>query len=290
MTQRQQAALKVFRSYGFAKNGAPAIVGSLSGESGINLNSTLFRVNPDASGGRTGGDRSGGIAEWLNQTPGRGRKANMIAFAQSLNKPAEDLETQCLFVIQELAEYPGLNLDLREGTRSIETLTYNFTKFFERPNMSVAHLDDLRVPQAKKVLRDERILAAATPAVVLGGSGVVVSGGTAVAQGGSEAHIAAGVISALVSLAGLLAKAWINRSHSDMVAPSPSSSSSPSSSLPSETGVPMSSLDELKAVNVEIGKLQLRKAELKKNIQSEIDTLMVAVKDDEAAIPTGEIK
>lgn len=277
MTVRQQAALKVFRTAGFAKNGAPAIVGSLSGESGVNLSSTLFRSHPDASGGRTGGDMSGGIAEWLNETPGRGRKANMIIFAQSLGKPAEDLETQCLFVIHELSDtgYAALNRDLREGTKSIESLTYNYTKFFERPNMAVAHLDDIRVPQAKKILRDENLLKATTPAVVLGGGGVVATGGAVVvAGGGSEIHIAAGVLSALVSVGGALLRAWVNRTHpDDMATLKDSPANVPDSQL--------SPLDELKAVNASIIKLRARKDELRKTIQANIDRDIAALKEED---------
>lgn len=150
--------MRVFVGAGYPPVSAAAIVGSLVGESGPDLNSTLNRPHPDSSGGRTGDDRSGGAAEWLNETPGVGRKANLIAFG---GEKAGWLETQCLFIIHELehgddgkspGQYAGLNADLKAGTKPLVTLVYDFVKFYERPNMAVAHLDDVRVPAAKAAL------------------------------------------------------------------------------------------------------------------------------------------
>lgn len=277
MTQRQQAAVKVFRRK-YPLVSCAAIVGSLTGESGTNLNSTVNRAHPDASGGRTGDDRSGGIAEWLNQTPGRGRKADMIAFAAAHGKPADDLEIQCLFVMHELEEqqYAGLDADLLAGVKSIKNLTWNFTKFFERPNMAVAHMDDLRVPQAEKVLRDAKIGVAADGAIVIGSGGVITAGGAAAAQGVTTMHLLAAVLSALLPILGTIAKWFVNRPQVGI----------PSPPLPDIT---RSQMEELKAavdaMSAALNQVNAAKAAIESNIKQEQELI--------AAIPsshTGNIK
>ena len=61
------------------------------------------------------------------------------------------LKTQAAFFLWELhQDYPALEKDLREAKKSIETLTANICKFYERPNMALAHLDK-RISHAKSV-------------------------------------------------------------------------------------------------------------------------------------------
>lgn len=63
------------------------------------------------------------------------------------------LKAQAAFFLWELhQDYPALEKDLREAKKSIETLTANICKFYERPNMAVAHLDK-RISHAKSVFK-----------------------------------------------------------------------------------------------------------------------------------------
>ena len=175
MTARQQAAMAVFVGKGYAPTGAAAITGGITGESGVDLNSTVNRVNADHG--------SGGAAEWRLS-----RKTNMIAFVRAMGKPETDLESQCLFIINELEQdYASLNAELRAGVKPIAVMCYNFVNVYERPNMSVAHMDDIRVPQAIAVYNTYNATAhrtlspAAKGAVVIGtaaGGGAIVGGAT----------------------------------------------------------------------------------------------------------------
>ena len=153
MTIRQQKAFAVFVREGYSREGAAAIVGNLSQESGENLDSTVERVRAD--------NGSGGIAEWRLE-----RKANLYLFASRMGTNVNDLEVQCLFVIHELesgddgrnrAQYEWLNYQLINSSgRTIENLTANFCAAYERPNTQAANLDN-RIAQAKRVLRESSL-------------------------------------------------------------------------------------------------------------------------------------
>lgn len=158
MTARQQTALGYFIAGGFADTGSAAVVGAISGESGVNLDSTVFRVHADHD--------SGGIAEWRLD-----RKTAMIAFCQARGKLSDDLEAQCQFLMHELEtdpQYVILCQELKDGKKSIETMCWNFVKIYERPNMALAHMDDIRVPQAKAVYNRYKATKSANGAVIAG--------------------------------------------------------------------------------------------------------------------------
>lgn len=172
VTARQLQAYGIFRKHGLSKKGAGAPVGNFVQESGVNLDSTMYRVHPDASGGVRQDLKSGGIAEWLGD-----RKLACITFSRAkedrLGLPPDfllnDLETQCEFVVHELkhgesgdnpSQYAELwrqltteTLDSFGRPRSIATLTANFMTMYERPKMGAGtdRLGEVRIPYAEAV-------------------------------------------------------------------------------------------------------------------------------------------
>lgn len=118
------------------------------------------------------------------------------------------LSAQAAFFLWELhRDYPALERDLREAKKSIETLTANICKFYERPNMAVAHLDK-RISHAKSVyaiMSKEQTAKTTTQAGA--GAAVVVGGAAATnaAHGGSLTLSAiGGVLAVLAAAAGPL--------------------------------------------------------------------------------------
>lgn len=161
-TLRQLQAANYFLKAGYMPRGAAAIVGRLVGESGVNLDSTLFRKNADHG--------SGGIAEWR-----LGRKDELIRFG---GLDAGLLETQCAFVVRELGrDYPELDKQLRQSDRTIENLTANFTVIYERPNKRLMHLD-YSIDAAKAVLAALQKQQPSAP--IASGAGAVTAAGAAV--------------------------------------------------------------------------------------------------------------
>lgn len=157
-TPRQLIARDIFLKEGYSPNGAAAIVGNLVGESGKNLNSTLYRVHADHG--------SGGIAEWRLE-----RKDALVAFG---GPNAALLETQCAFVIKELKEsYPILDEQLRNTNRSVANLTANFCWYYERPNRQLANLDG-RIAAAEDLANSKPSTPA--PPVVLSGAAATSAG------------------------------------------------------------------------------------------------------------------
>ena len=220
MTQRQQQAMKIFVGGPYSVPGykpiqgryslevAAAIVGGISGESGVDLNSTVNRVNADHG--------SGMIAEWRLD-----RKDAAIAFVQATGKPLTDLEAQCWFLLYELENTPrfaALDVLLRNpGDRTITTLCWDYVEVYEDPNMAVAHMDDLRVPQAIKAYNTYKAAAGATTA----GGIAVGTGAAAVAAYNMGVPVA--VVFTLIVIA--LGHAWINlnppKLKDDMAVPLP---------------------------------------------------------------------
>ncbi len=140
VTQRQLDAYDYFHAAGLHEKGAAAPPGNFVQESGEDLDSTMFRAHPDASGGVAQALKSGGIAEWLGD-----RKTAYIIFsrAEEMRRSLpggsllNDLETQCDFVIHELQapQYADLYRQLTTDTgRSVATLTANFMEIYERPS------------------------------------------------------------------------------------------------------------------------------------------------------------
>ena len=63
----------------------------------------------------------------------------------------DTLRTQALFFLWELRkDYPGLERDLRDSKKSLETLTTNICNIYERPNKKYAHIDK-RISHARSV-------------------------------------------------------------------------------------------------------------------------------------------
>lgn len=172
VTQRQLDAFFHFvtATPQFLEKGAAAIIGNLCQESGENLDSTMFRAHPDASGGVPQDLKSGGIAEWLGS-----RKTAYIAFSQRAETQRgiakgsllNDLFTQCDFLIYELKthEYTELYNQLTVDTgRSVATLTMNFMLKFERPKLGPTDGRNNRIAHAEAVFaRAQLIKAASTP-------------------------------------------------------------------------------------------------------------------------------
>lgn len=186
-TARQMWAFQFFRKEGYSPNGAAAIVGNLSGESGTNLDSTMER-------GARADHGSGGVAEWRLS-----RKTELFDFARNLGMDVNGLDVQCMFVIHELQrDYPGLDAQLRSSDRTIENLTANFCFVFERPNKQLARLDN-RIEQAKKVLRAAKVSTVAKEVVVAGGTATIGAGAVAGGLNGDE------IMAAIMSGGGALA-------------------------------------------------------------------------------------
>ncbi len=205
MTIRQQQAIKIFVSGPYSVPGykpiqgryslevAAAIVGSISGESGVNLDSIVYRIHANHD--------SGGVAEWRLD-----RKTAMVAFVTARGKPITDFESQCLFLLYELENSPRFaalaGIMRSPGNRTITTLCWDFVQVYEDPNMAVAHMDDLRVPQAIKAYNTYKAAAGSTAA----GGIAVGTGAAAVATYNMGAPAA--VVLTLIVIA--LGHAWIN--------------------------------------------------------------------------------
>jgi hypothetical protein len=137
-TARQTQAFQFFCSQGYSSNGSAAIVGNLTQESGVNLDSTIYRAHPDHG--------SGGIAEWRLD-----RLTNLIHFG---GDKVGDLDVQCSFLIHELTtepQYAALNIELHDPHRSVQNLTENFCWVFERPNARLANISR-RIAVAKSLV------------------------------------------------------------------------------------------------------------------------------------------
>src|SRR5208282_645851 len=202
MTQRQQQAMKIFVSGPYSVIGykpiqgkyspeaAAAIVGAISGESGVNLNDTINRVNADHG--------SGGVAEWRLD-----RKTAMVAFVAAANRP-DMFEAQCLFLLYELENSPRFTalagIMRSPGERTITTLCWDFVQVYEDPDMAVAHMDDLRVPQAIKAYNAYKATAGTTTA-----GGVAVGTGAAAVAAYNMGAPAAVVLTLMVIALG---NAW----------------------------------------------------------------------------------
>ena len=83
---------------------------------------------------------SNGALQWrLDRLDG---PTGLRGWAKANGMTWDSLRTQAAFFLYELErDYPQLTLDLRNGTKSIETLTANISRFYERPNKKYEHLD-----------------------------------------------------------------------------------------------------------------------------------------------------
>lgn len=261
MTIRQQFAYDYFVEKGYSSLGAAAIVGNLSGESGINLNSTMER-------GARADHGSGGVAEWRLD-----RKANLYAFAKSHRVDVNDLGIQCAFVIHELTngddgrspgQYAWLNDQLKHpGNRTIDNLVANFCFDFERPNRELqirgGHLNK-RIQYAKDVLKEAQAGKTKTvvkEAVVAGGVATIGAGAVAGGLNGDEILVAitAGG-GALASILGL----WLNRRPK-----------APVEAQPVEADLQLSLMDELKTLVEARNRADARISEIVRIVQAQAE-------------------
>lgn len=261
MTARQQYAYDFFLKKDYAPLGAAAIVGNLSGESGVNLDSTMER-------GARADHGSGGIAEWRLE-----RKNNLYKFAKSHHVDVNDLGIQCAFVIHELengddgrspGEYSWLNDQLKNpGTRTIDNLVANFCFTYERPNRELqirgGHLNK-RIQYAKDVLKEAQAGKTKTvvkEAVVAGGVATIGAGAVAGGLNGDEITAAitagSGVIASIIGL-------WLNRR-----------SKPPVEAQPIEAGPQLSLMDELKALVETRSRADARIEEIVRAVQSQAE-------------------
>ncbi len=161
---RQRQAARYLVALGYPLRGAAAIVGNLVQESGADLRSKYLPPGKTDHG-------SQGIAQWrLDRLSGPN---GLEAFARAKRLDVEALETQLSFLVYELDhDYPLLDRQLREGRRTLENLTANFSAMFERPAKRYENLD-ARIRYAR-VVRDDAARAGSAGPVVAGGA--VVSG------------------------------------------------------------------------------------------------------------------
>jgi hypothetical protein len=178
VTARQKAAFAQLRAEsGWSFNGCAAPVGNGVQESGENLDSTLDRAHPDASGGVPYAEKSGGIFEWL------GPRKDALRFFGGAQ--AGELATQIRFAINEVrTQYPQLDAQLKDPTRSIATQTANWCWDYEKPNAALANLNGTssrpgRIQFAEAVAAacgpkaDIKAAAPAAGAAVVAGVGLV---------------------------------------------------------------------------------------------------------------------
>src|ERR1700730_602571 len=174
VTERQLIAYNHFVFAGLHEQGAAAPIGNFVQESGEDLDSTMFRAHPDASGGVPDALKSGGIDEWLGD-----RKTAYIVFSQAAESrrglPRDsllnDLETQCDFCVLELrtgAGYATLYEQLTTETvgadgnpRSVATLTANFMEIYERPKKGPTAKLENRIAHAEAVYSRAQLIKGA---------------------------------------------------------------------------------------------------------------------------------
>lgn len=162
-----------FELEGLSLKGACAITGNASVENQVKAQT----LGPKDHG-------SDGVLQWrLARLDG---PHGLRSWAKARGLPWNTLRTQAAFTLWELkfGEKPGdsryrkLEKELREGIRSIETLTANFCVVYERPNMRVAHLD-LRIRHAKSVfllLGKEKAISAPTSSSAAAAGGAIITG------------------------------------------------------------------------------------------------------------------
>jgi hypothetical protein len=178
MTERQQTAFRLFRAAGYSPEGAAALVGNFSQESGVNLHSG-YTVKTDHG--------SQGIAQWRLD-----RLTHLEEFCEARGLHSGTLAAQVQFAIYELGtEYPTLDALLRKGG-DLDLLTTMICNKYERPAKQFANIPN-RIKQARITLNEAKI---ATGAVVATG-GVAAGSGLAAVIAYLQSGPSAGVIIAI---------------------------------------------------------------------------------------------
>lgn len=183
------------------------------------------------------------------------------------------LKAQAAFFLWELnRDYPALERDLRAATKSIETLTANICKFYERPNMALAHLDK-RISHAQsvfKIMSEERKVP--TPTKIGAGSAVVIGGAAAANQaGGGDLlwTIAGGVVALAAAIGGPLLSKWMASKP-----PAPAEPAKPVDAFP--TGLQVA-LDRMRACKAELDKAVALVAEERQAMRERLDAMHAAI-------------
>lgn len=119
-------------THGYTPEAAAGIMGNIEAESGFNTSAVESSVTNPGEGI--------GLIQWSF-----GRKAQLIAFAQSQGKPWSDIGVQIAFLDYEMngAEgtvFPG-GVNGFKNLTSIEEATSQFCWLFERPNVNYAHYE-----------------------------------------------------------------------------------------------------------------------------------------------------
>ena len=119
-------------THGYTPEAAAGIMGNIEAESGFNTSAVESSVTNPGEGI--------GLIQWSF-----GRKAQLIAFAQSQGKPWSDIGVQIAFLDYEMngAEgtvFPG-GVNGFKNLKSIEEATSQFCWLFERPNVNYAHYE-----------------------------------------------------------------------------------------------------------------------------------------------------
>jgi len=157
MTERQQTAFKLFRAAGYSPDGAAALIGNFSQESGVNLRSG-YTVKTDHG--------SQGIAQWRLD-----RLTHLEEFCEARGLHSGTLAAQVQFAIYELGtEYTTLDALLRKGG-DLDLLTMMICNKYERPAKQFANIPN-RIKQARITLNESKAAGA-----------VVATGGLAAGSG-----------------------------------------------------------------------------------------------------------
>jgi len=189
-----------YKLQGLSLRGACAITGNATVEN---------QAKPQTLGQKDHG--SDGVLQWrLARLEG---PYGLYKWAKDRGLKWNTLYTQAAFTLWELehGEFPGdrryqrLQEELRAGVKKIETLTANFCKVYERPNMAVAHLN-LRIRHAKSVYLlmggNEMEKGKSTPGTTIATGGAAVGGAVIAAtntmQGGSDFSTGSIIIMALL--------------------------------------------------------------------------------------------
>jgi hypothetical protein len=142
MTERQMRAFREFVAAGYSKEGAAALVGNASQESGVNLVSG-YQARTDHG--------SQGIFQWRLD-----RLDNLIRFCAERSLHSGTLAAQVKFAIYELVkDYPQLDAELRRGG-DLPELTAAVCWQYERPARSSAALDR-RIKYARQILSGAKL-------------------------------------------------------------------------------------------------------------------------------------
>jgi len=157
VTQRQLDCAALFIKAGYHKTGAAVWVGDFVEEDGAGL-MTKFRFKT----GLKTDHGSESLAQWREDRlygtllpDGSRAPDGLIPWCHLHNLDPETLEGAVAFAIWECGEkYPDLDKAMRAGG-NITELMVRLVKEYERPNMAVAHIYDIRIPHAVEI--DKRL-------------------------------------------------------------------------------------------------------------------------------------